>query len=590
MTRKGGAYALFIERPVATTMMVLAIATFGAISLTKIPLELLPEISYPTVTVRTQYAGAGPEDVEERVSKRLEETLAVLPGLKHHSSISRAGVSDVVLEYQWGTNLTAATQEIRERLDRTPLPAEAEKPLILKYDPNLDPVMRLSLSGNADLKDLRVAADEILKRGLATVQGVAAPKVRGGLEDEIRVRLDEKKITSLGLDISEVDRRLKIENVNLASGTLVEGDTEYLVRTLNQFATIDEILELAVADRGGAAIRLKEIASVERTHKKRDVITRVDGLESVELLIQREADANIVDLADAVRKKLFGSEEDQKFLADIRTGKTPDPEVELRNELLNAKPAATPAEPKPDGMGGPMAEENPRITELRALVAKKRAALDCLKEKLPPGFEVRVISDQSGFIRTAIDEVRGSTIIGGILSVLILLLFLKDSVATAIISISIPLSIVATFAPMYLFGVTFNIMSLGGLALGIGMLVDNSIVVLESIYRCREEGDDDKSSALRGTKEVGLAVSASTFTSIAVFFPIVFVEGVAGQIFGDQSLTVVFSVLSSLAVALFFLPMLAARVRMAGAKDAAPKRRLRDVPPLKFIAEVAPPR
>ncbi|MFH0945435.1 MAG: efflux RND transporter permease subunit [Planctomycetota bacterium] len=567
--RRSGLFAFTAHRPVATTMAVLAVAVFGFISLKKIPLELLPEISYPTITVRTEYPGTGPEDVEERISKKVEETLAVLPGLERHSSISRAGVSDVTLEFQWGTNLSFTTQQIRERLDRTPLPGDAEPPLILRYNPALDPVMRISVYGDADLQEVRRAADEVIARGLASIVGVAAVKVRGGLESEIRIRLDGEKITSLGLDISEVDRRLKIENVNLASGTLIEGDTEYLVRTLNQFQSLDEIRQLAVADRGGQAIRIRDIAVVEPTHKKRDMITRVDGRESVELMVFREADANIVRLARAVQDRLFGSQADQALIAQYESGRLSDPKERLAAALLKAEQEQEqqegekkPAKDEGRGQGGREgpggdSSESPEIGGLRAEVARLREASDFLASRLPRGMHARVLSDQSVFISGAIDEVSGSALLGGLLAIIILLLFLKSVPATTIISVSIPVSVVATFAPMFLFGTSLNIMSLGGLALGVGMLVDNSIVVLESIFRCREEGDSFGKAAIRGTSEVGLAVGASTMTTIAVFFPIVFVSGVAGQIFGDQAITVVFSLISSLVVALFFIPMLA---------------------------------
>jgi HAE1 family hydrophobic/amphiphilic exporter-1 len=578
-------FAVTVRRPVATTMAVIAIATFGWISFNKIPLALLPEISYPTITVRTEYEGAGPEDIEERVSRRVEEALAVLPGLENYSSVSRAGVSDVVLEFRWGTNLSFATQEVRERLDRVNLPDDIEQPLILRYDPSLDPVLRVAVSGDADLRKIRLAADELVARKIATVPGVAAVKVRGGLEEEIRVRLDAERMTHLGLDISEVDRRLKIENVNLASGTLIEGDTEYVVRTLNQFRTLDEVLDLAIVDRSGAPIRLRDIGTVERYHRDRDVITRVDGNESVELLIYREADANIVALAAAVRDKLFGTDEQRAYLAALDSGAIMDPEVRLREALkLEEANQATHAAATSGagggtrggagggrgargggmnaGMGGGMGGfslESPEIAALRAEVVRKKEAQDALVRTLPRGFSTRVLSDQSTFIESAIADVKGAAVSGGVLSILVLLLFLRNLAATTIIAVSIPLSVITTFAPMFLLDTTLNIMSLGGLALGIGMLVDNSIVVLESIYRCREEGDEPTSAAIRGTTEVGLAVLASTLTTVAVFFPIVFVSGVAGQIFGDQALTVVCSLLSSLAVSVYFIPMLAAR-------------------------------
>lgn len=586
------AFAFTVSRPVATTMIVLTIATFGFISFKKIPLELLPPISYPSVTVRTEYPGAGPEDIEERVTKRVEEALAILPGLVSHSSTSRPGVSDVLLEFNWDKALTVATQEVRERLDRANLPSDVKSPLILRYDPSLDPVLRIAIYGDRDLADLRVAADEIVARGLATVNGVAAVKIRGGLETEIRVRLDNQKLSRLNLDISEVDRKLKIENVNLASGKLVEGDTEYLVRTLNEFQEIDDILDLGIAQRNGQPVRIREVATVLRTSKERDVITRADGRESVELLVYREADANIVQLAKDVRLRLLGKEEDRKWLAAIEAGTEPDPEVELRKAMLAAESTAdstTPATRSSDTEAKRTeSQDTPEIRRWRDLVARKRASLEVLAAKLPADLEARVLSDQSVFIENAIEEVNGSALLGGALSILVLLLFLKEMSTTSIISISIPLSVIATFACMFSAGTTLNIMSLGGLALGIGMLVDNSIVVLESIVRCREEGDDRMRGAMRGTSEVGSAVVSSTLTTVAVFFPIAFISGIAGQIFKDQALTVVFSLTSSLFVALYFVPMLAARV---GGDQASRRRSLKEAlaTPRQFLGRVGRP-
>lgn len=586
------AFAFTVSRPVATTMIVLTIATFGFISFRKIPLELLPPINYPSVTVRTEYPGAGPEDIEERVTKRIEEALAILPGLISHSSTSRPGVSDVLLEFNWDKPLTVATQEVRERLDRANLPNDVKAPLILRYDPSLDPVLRIAIYGDRDLADLRLAADEIVARGLATVNGVAAVKIRGGLETEIRVRLDNQKLSRLNLDISEVDRKLKIENVNLASGKLVEGDTEYLVRTLNEFADLEEILDLGIAQRNGQPVRIREVATVLRTSKERDVITRADGRESVELLVYREADANIVQLAKEVRLRLLGTDEDRKWLAAIRAGTEPDPEVELRKAMLAAETtadsSATQTQAGESDSGEFDTQDTPEIRQWRGQVARKRAALEVLASKLPADLETRILSDQSVFIENAIEEVNGSALLGGALSIFVLLLFLKDLSTTSIISISIPLSVIATFACMFGAGTSLNIMSLGGLALGIGMLVDNSIVVLESIVRCREEGDDKMRGAMRGTSEVGAAVVSSTLTTVAVFFPIAFISGIAGQIFKDQALTVVFSLTSSLFVALYFVPMLAARI---GSSGPTPRRTLREAfaTPRQFLGRIGRP-
>ena len=521
-------FRITTTRPVAILMVVLAVAVFGAVSYRRLALTLMPDISYPKLTVRTEYPGAAPEEVEDAISRRVEQALGVVSNLAGISSISKAELSDVILEFAWGTDMTVATQEAREKLERVHLPEDAERPLILRYDPALDPIIRLGLHGDRSLVELRRIADEEVKRGLESVSGVAAVRVKGGLEEQILVEIDEKQLAMLGLSISRINAQLAQENINLAGGRLKEGQTEYLVRTLNEFANVEEIGEIVIARPSGVEVRLRDVATVRKTHKEREVITRIDGTESVEIEVHKEADANIVAVAAAVRDRIFGSRKQREYV------KTPK--------------VKKPAHPKPGKKAkGPPPE------------AMRKRMTDFLSYSMPSGVKIEVLSDQSVFIRNAIAEVRDAALLGGLFAIVVLYLFLRQITSTIIVGISIPISIVATLGPMHMFGVSLNIMSLGGLALGVGMLVDNSIVVLESIFRCREEGDDLTAAAVRGTSEVGGAVIASTLTTIAVFFPIVFVEGIAGQVFGDMAITVVFSLLASLAVALFLIPMLASR-------------------------------
>ena len=573
-------FSFTVTRPVAISMMVLAVFTFGLISLEKLPVELLPPIDYPTLTVRTEYAGAGPEDVEERVSKRIQEALSVLPGLKEISSISKYGISDVTLEFAWGTHIPFATQNIREKLDRTLLPEDVGTPIILRYDPTLDPVIRIGVTGDEDLAALRKLAEDVIQRRLESVPGVAAVKVRGGLEEEIRVEVDRRKLRALNLSLETLNQRLASENVNMAAGTIKEGDTEYLVRTLNQFMDLDEIMRLVVARTGDGVVRLDTLARVKRSHKERDIISRINGRESVEIQVFKEAGANIVSLADRVKAILVGTPKQRAYAANLRSGRLPDPEILLaearrKKERERAEGKETPPPPshvktvrhgggsrrgsRGASKGLSALETDPELIKLQAKVDEKKRMLSFIAAGLPPGAHVRVLSDQSRFIRKSIDEVRSTAILGGFFAVLVLYLFLRRFTSTLIIALSIPISVTATFAPMFLTNTSLNIMSLGGLALGVGMLVDNSIIVLESIFRCREEGDGLVQAAVRGVREIGGAAVASTLTTVAVFFPIAFVEGLAGQIFRDQALTVVFSLLTSLAVALFFIPMLASR-------------------------------
>ncbi|MEM1246244.1 MAG: efflux RND transporter permease subunit [Acidobacteriota bacterium] len=521
------------SRPVAVLMVFVAAVVFGFLSYSRLPVTLMPEMSYPTLTVRTEYPGAAPEEVENDVSRRIEEVLGVVAGLRRMNSISRAGVSDVVLEFSWDTEMSDAIQDTLEKLDLVLLPQEAERPLILRFDPSLDPVMELSLSGVGDrftgdegLRRLRRLAELQVKRSLEPIKGVAAVKVRGGLEEEIHVLLDAEALRRSRLSAQNVIDRLAQENINVAGGTLKEGRTEYMVRTVNEYVNLDQIRQTVVTTTDGREIRVEDLGTVIRSNREREILTRTDGRESVQLDVFKEADANMVALAKVVTDAVG------ELRIDEETGELVPPD---------ARAAAT------RGRGGRGRPGQPRSAGL---------AEDLFKAE---GATLEVVADRSKFIEGSINEVRNTAVLGGLLAVVILYLFLRSFTTTLIVAVSIPISLLITFAPLNLLGVSLNIMSLGGLALGIGMLVDSSIVVLESIFRCREEGDELVASAVRGTKEVSGAVAASVLTSIAVFFPMVFIEGIAGQAFGDLGLAVVISLLASLAVALLFIPMLASR-------------------------------
>ena len=535
--KSGDFFKFTTTRPVAILMVVIGVCVFGWISYQQLPLNLMPDITYPSLTVRTEYAGTAPEEVETTISRPIEQELGVVDNLVSIQSISKAGQSDVILEFTWDTDMNKATADLREKLDQVWLPEEVKRPIILRYDPSLDPIMRLGIYGESSLFYLRYLAEEDIKRKLETLDGVAAVKVKGGLEEEIRVELDEQKLTIIGIDIQQIKNRLAQENINLAGGNLKEGQTEYLVRTLNEFKSVSEIGEVVIGNWSGKEIKINDIGKVHRTNKEREIITRINGNENVEIEIFKEADANIVTVAKTVSAAIFGTEEQQEF---------------VRN--LEKKESESTEKPKDEKKGKGREGGGDRGEEFQ-----KKQMTNFVAYQLPETIKIEKLADQSIFIENAVNEVKNTAIIGGILAIIILFVFLRNLVVTTIIGISIPISIIATFAPMKIFDVSLNIMSLGGLALGIGMLVDNSIVVLESISRCREEGDDLIQSTIRGVGEVGGAVFASTLTTIAVFFPIVFVEGIAGQVFGDMSLTVVFSLLASLATALFLIPMLVSR-------------------------------
>jgi HAE1 family hydrophobic/amphiphilic exporter-1 len=506
-------FELVVQRPVATWMIAIATAVFGLVSYERLPLNLMPSMAYPTITVRTEVEGYAPEEVESQVSRRIEEALATTAGLVELESRSRAGMSDVVLEFSWGTSMDEAAQAVREQLQTTFLPDDASKPLILRYDPNLDPVLRIALAldpdnaavprGRAGQMLLRQIAEQEIKRQLEAMDGVASVRVRGGLEREVRVEVKETWLTARSVTIDQVIKTLGAENVNIPGGAILEGEHEYLVRTVGELLSVDEINQLAVRRSDGVRVPLSELAVVSEGHRDREVVSLLGGREAVELEVHKTADSNIVHLSKEVRDRL-GMED------------------------------------KPEGMPGwPTGPPSIRST-------------------MPDGVDLVVLEDQASFIEASLDNLTSTAVMGAFLAVIVLFAFLRDFRATAIIATAIPLSIICTFAPMYIGGVSLNLMSLGGLALGIGMLVDNSVVVLENIQVHREAGVPRGQAAVNGASEVAAAVIASTLTTVCVFLPIGFVEGVAGQLFGDLSLAVVFSLLASLVVALFFVPMLAA--------------------------------
>jgi HAE1 family hydrophobic/amphiphilic exporter-1 len=487
-----------INRPVTVFMFTIAAIIFGFISYSKLNLNLLPKISYPTLTIKTEYPGTAPSEIENIISKPIEETCGVVDNVVRISSVSRAELSEVTVEFAWHTNMDFATLKLREKLDLLRLPVGATKPIILRYDPNQEPIMKLGLTGDSDLGFIRYIAEREVKQALESIEGVAACSISGGLEDEIHIDIDEQKLSLLNIPITTVASRLSQENVNLSAGILKQKDSQFLVRTVNQFKNVEEIKEIIIEKRGDIEITLGSIADVFRGYKERKVISRINGRECIEAAIYRAADANTVSVANAVTERLDS----------------------VQTNILQ-----------------------------------------------PRNMNYEIITNQSKFIKNTIQEVKQTAIIGGILAVLVLLYFLKNLRSTIIIGLAIPISVVITFFLMYSSNISLNIISLGGLALGIGMLVDNSIVVLESIQRYREKGVGLYQAALDGTSEVAGAVTASTFTTVAVFFPIVFVEGIAGQLFKDMALTVTYSLLASLAVSLTLVPMLNAVMRRENAKE-----------------------
>ena len=418
-----------IRRKVTIAMFTIGIILFGFVSLSRLKINLLPELSYPTLTVRTEFEGAAPAEVENLVSKPIEEALGVVKNVQQVRSISRSGQSDVTLEFAWGTDMDFASIDVREKIDALQLPLEVERPVILRFDPTLDPIMRYAFfiedknpdeSKNVDfasykkqqnsesqinkLKQLRRYADEQIKKDLQSAGGVASLKISGGLEEEIEVAINQDRLAHLNIPIERVTQVLGAENVNLSGGRLEEGSQQYLVRTLNQFQTIDNIRNVVVTTQDGTPVYLKDLAEITQGYKEREAITRLNGQEAVEIAIYKEGDANTVNVANNVKSQMQN-----------------------------------------------------------------------ISDRLPEGMSMTKVYDQSTFISSAVSEVVDAGIIGGILAIIILYLFLRNFWATVIISLSIPVSVIATFNLMYGNDITLNIMSLCRIAVGVGVLLDNSI-------------------------------------------------------------------------------------------------------------------
>ncbi len=477
-----------VKRPVTTLMFFLAIVLLGFVSLRELSVDLLPDISYPRLSVITRYPGVAPEEIESFVTQPLEAAVSRIPGLRRVESVSEEEQSYMTLEFAWGTDMDFAMLHTREKLDSAHLPEGAEDPTIIPLDPQSKPIMILAISGERSLLELKEFSEELVKPRLEQIEGIGSAEIAGGVEREIQIEVDPKLIALYGLTIEQISTRIDDFNQNLQGGQIRKGRFKYPLRVVGEYEVLSEIenISLKTTEERGI-IRLKDVAQINDSIKERQGITKLNGNESIGILVRKESGANTVEV------------------------------TRIAHEVLE---------------------------EIR---------------KENPGVELLVVTEQAKYIEDAISSVLKSIIFGGILAFFILFIFLQDLKTPLIIAVVIPIAIIATFNLLFFRDVTLNIMSLGGLALGVGMLVDNSIVVSESIFRHTTLGKSLFDAAFVGTKEVGMAVTASTLTTISVFLPVIYVHGVAGQLFRDQALTVTFALLSSLVVSLTLLPMLASR-------------------------------
>ncbi|HEX5513151.1 MAG TPA: efflux RND transporter permease subunit [Gammaproteobacteria bacterium] len=480
-----------VGRPVFTSMMMLIAIALGLVSLAKLPIDLMPDVTYPTLSISTLYPNASPEVMEELITRPLERAVAAVPGVEEVSSISAEGSSQVSIRFTWGIDLDAAANDIRDRLDRivASLPEEAERPQLRKFDPASFPILILGAASRLDPLELRRLIDEQLSFRLERLPGVAAVEVWGGHQREIQVRVLRERLQALGLPLDRVLQTLRDANLNVPTGSITEGTADVTLRAPGRFRSLDEIRNTVIARREGVAIYLHQIAEVADSHAEMTRLIRINGQPGVRLGVRKQSGSNTVAVAEAVLKEVA------RINADF-------PQVEL-----------TP------------------------------------------------VIDTAQYIRRSIDNLSQSVLYGGSLAVIVLLFFLRDLRSTAVVASAIPISVISTFALIYFGGFTLNLMTLGGLALGVGMMVDNAIVVLENITRRRdEEGASVEEAAVGGTEQVTAAVFASTLTTLSVFLPMAFLQGVSGQLFQQFAWVVGFSLLASLVVALTLVPMLASRI------------------------------
>ncbi len=479
-----------VRKPVTVFMLVCFIILMGTVSIFMLPIDLLPKMNIPIAVINTQYPGAGPQEVENLVTRPLEAAVAMTHNVKRITSTSSEGSSRIMIEFNQDTDMDFAALEIREKIDLVKgyLPQEVVAPMVLKIDPNALPIMNVGVGGDKELDKLQEVAEDTIQPRLERIPGVASVTITGGIEEEIHLIIDPLKLQTIGINIQQLMTILKAENINLPTGEIIDGQQQRLVRVLGKFQSIEEIKDLPLLLPTGAVVPLKDLAQVEQALGETKEITKMDGISSVKLTIQKQSIANTVMVADLINEEL-----------------------------------------------------------------------EKLKEELGD-ITIRSTVDQSIYIKNSIVNVGKTAVYGGILAVVVLFLFLRNYRSTLIIGLSIPISVFATFALMYFSKITMNLLSLGGFTLGVGMLVDNGIVVMENIYRYREAGSSGTEAAILGTREVAMAISASTLTSVAVFLPIVFVQGMTAQIFRELALTVTYSLLASLLVSLTLVPMLSAKL------------------------------
>ncbi len=478
-----------VKRPIATTMVFLIIIVVGVMGFRFLPVDLLPQIEYPRLTIRTNYPNVGPQEIEKIITDRVENAVAGVPNVEEIRSNSEEGRSRVTLEFSQGTNIDEAANDVRAALDRIrdDFPPEVESPRLWKFDPDNFPVAILGARSPRGMEELTRILEREISQRFEQIPGAGSVDIWGGVYRQIQVRLKRDRLASSQLSATDVQQALLRENVTLPGGDMREGFSDMYVRTRGEYESIDQIAGTIITVIDGKPIRIRDVAEVVDGYEDINRLVQIDGLPMVRLGIRKQSGANTVAVAQKAREVM---------------------------EQIN----------------------------------QERDDLDLM-----------MVIDQSDFIKNSINNVQKSALWGGLLAVFVLYLFLRNGSTTFIIALSIPISIIATFGLLYFNNLTLNQMSFGGLALGIGLIVDNAIVVLENIVRLRENGRDLTESALTGTKQVTGAIIASTLTTMVIFLPVVFMQTISGMLFRELALVVVFALSCSLLVALTLVPMLGSR-------------------------------
>ncbi|HEX2950684.1 MAG TPA: efflux RND transporter permease subunit, partial [Armatimonadota bacterium] len=504
---------LSITRPITILMLVLTLVILGFVSQNRLPVDLYPDIDIPIVLVSTVYAGTGPEEMETLVTKPIEDQLSTISGLDELTSTSSEGMSLIVVKFTMATDINDAAADVRSKLDaiRSALPDDVNAPVVIKADLNAMPVIRMNIaSTRRSPLEIRRIADDIVKDRLSQVPGVASVSVAGGDIREIRVEVDKDRLAAYNLSISQIVSALQNEDLNLPSGTVEEQTKNYAVRVMGEFTDPQQILDVRIPISGNPNLRIRDIATVRDTVAEATTYNRVNGGSSVSLTIQKQSDANTVAAVDGVKAEL---------------------------EKLTGKPFTD---------AGLKAAKNGNFKLRTAAV-------------LPADLSVTTSMDQSTFIKDSLHDVYESLILGALLAVLIVFLFLHSIRGTVIVALAIPTSIIATFLVMNMLGFSINMMSMLGLSLAVGILVDDSIVVLENIHRHLRMGESPKEAALNGRTEIGLAAMTITLVDVVVFVPIAFMGGIVGQMFRQFGITIAAATLFSLFISFTLTPMLASR-------------------------------